>query len=298
MGKYQSYGRPRNPVGRILIPLLIYWGIEIVIQILTATAYITVHMNDLLKVYENEAMFQEFMQDAYKFLFRFSTEMTAAGALIMLPVCIYMIRKDERERQLFISGKRAGKAAAGKYTLLAGLGITAGIAVNNLLILSNLRLISQNYQSTSAALYSAPLAVQLAGLGIIVPVLEELLYRGVLYQRMKDMVAGKKAVVFSALLFGLVHGNLVQLVYAFLFGLLLCYVYDRYGSLKAPVILHCTANLVSVVMTETDGYKWIFQTPLRMGIITVACACLASVCFVAVKGMRVPEEQGENREQK
>ncbi|MFQ7310676.1 CPBP family intramembrane glutamic endopeptidase [Sellimonas sp.] len=290
MDNYQYYRRPFNPITRVLVPLLIYWGIGLLCQFIVTASYMVAHANELLAAYESEAKLQAFMEEAFRFIFRFSTETTAVGALIMLPICIYMIRKDKRMRAFSGIKENVWKGPAKIYPLTVGFGVTAGIVVNNLLILSNIRAISQSYQTTSEALYSAPLATQLICLGIIVPILEECLYRGVIYRRVRDMSSWKKAAVISSLIFGFVHANLVQAIYGFVFGLALCWLYEKQTTLKVPVLLHCTVNIVSVIMTATDGYLWIFKTPVRMGIITVACAALASGIFVLLKGIHSPEQ--------
>lgn len=286
MNEFQSYGRPRNPIARLIVPILIYWGISLTAQIIFTTAYITAHINELMAAYESQEKLQKFMEESIGFILRYSTEVTSAAALIMIPITIYMMRKDYKERQFLPAFQTQWKAPASKYIFAAGFGITAGIAFNNILILSNIRAISQSYQSTSDNLYAAPFVVELIGLGIIVPILEENLYRGVVYKRMCDITSKKRAMIFSAVMFAVLHGNIVQLLYSLFFGMMLCYIYEKFGSLKAAIITHCAANIASVILTETGAYRWIFQTPMRMGIITVLCACLASVCFVWIRGLQ------------
>lgn len=64
------------------------------------------------------------------------------------------------------------------------------------------------------------------------------------------MINVKAAVIVSALFFGAFHGNLVQFVYAFIIGLMLAYVYEKFKTIWAPVIFHIGANLISVLITE------------------------------------------------
>ena len=46
----------------------------------------------------------------------------------------------------------------------------------------------------------------------------------------------------------LYHFNLVQGIYAFVLGILLCYVYEKYETILAPVLLHISANLTALIM--------------------------------------------------
>ncbi|MBQ8568314.1 MAG: CPBP family intramembrane metalloprotease [Oscillospiraceae bacterium] len=83
------------------------------------------------------------------------------------------------------------------------------------------------------------------------PVLEELLFRGIVLESMKKYNE-RFAVVFSALIFGLMHGNIPQAVNGFVVGIVLGAVYVRSGSLVPPCIIHIFMNtltsLLSVMM--------------------------------------------------
>src|SRR5699024_12227782 len=122
-----------------------------------------------------------------------------------------------------------------------------------------------SYQTTSAGLYASPVIIEVIGLGVIVPVLEECLYRGVIFRRIRDMVDARKAILFSALIFAVVHGNIVQFLYAFVFGLLLSYAYETFKSIKEPVLLYCESNIGSVLLTDTNASDCIFLSTMRSG---------------------------------
>ncbi len=74
------------------------------------------------------------------------------------------------------------------------------------------------------------------------PVAEEIMFRGVVLHSLKKY--GKIfAVVISSLAFGLMHGNLYQLLFAFGIGLMLAYITLEY-SFKWAVVLHILNNLI------------------------------------------------------
>lgn len=77
---------------------------------------------------------------------------------------------------------------------------------------------------------------------ILGPVSEELLFRGLLLRLLKPY--GKQfAILVSALLFGLYHGNVVQIPFTFLVGIVLGYVTVEYSIIWA-MVLHIFNNLV------------------------------------------------------
>lgn len=87
--------------------------------------------------------------------------------------------------------------------------------------------------------------------GILAPVAEEMVFRGGILRCLLKAFEGKNhwfAIVFSALLFGLVHGNWAQGVNAFLLGLLLGWLYYRTDSVVPGIILHWVNNTIAYVL--------------------------------------------------
>lgn len=80
---------------------------------------------------------------------------------------------------------------------------------------------------------------------ILGPVLEELIYRGItLFYTRKFTRRFWLANIVQALAFATMHMNLVQGIYAFAMGLLMGWVYDRFHSLYATILLHIVFNLL------------------------------------------------------
>lgn len=88
---------------------------------------------------------------------------------------------------------------------------------------------------------------------IVAPISEELVFRQVIYKRLRGISPVWAAVLISALLFGLYHGNLVQGIYAFIMGCLLALVYEWTGSFVAPVLFHMIANHLSDITYEFES---------------------------------------------
>ena len=81
---------------------------------------------------------------------------------------------------------------------------------------------------------------------ILAPCIEEFIFRRLLIDRMRPY-GGRLAVVTSALMFGLFHGNLSQFFYAFALGLVFGYVYLKTGRLRCSVGLHMLINFLGSV---------------------------------------------------
>lgn len=89
---------------------------------------------------------------------------------------------------------------------------------------------------------------------IVAPVFEEYIFRKLLVDRLVQFGEGA-AVLMSALMFGLFHGNLNQFIYAFTLGLFLAFIYVKTRSIKYTVVLHMLVNLLGGVVST-----WIMRS--------------------------------------
>lgn len=90
-------------------------------------------------------------------------------------------------------------------------------------------------------------AANLVCVVFLAPVMEELVFRKLLCDRVRVYGEGV-AILVSALVFGLFHGNLYQFFYAFAVGALFAYVYLRTGRVLYTVLLHMSMNFVGGVL--------------------------------------------------
>lgn len=103
------------------------------------------------------------------------------------------------------------------------------------------------YDTTTSLAVSNGLFVDLMITGLLVPVAEEMIFRyGIL--RSMDKVNNKFAIVYQALIFGILHGNVIQGTYAFLLGLVFGLIYKRTNNLTNTILLHIGINMSSVIV--------------------------------------------------
>ncbi len=81
---------------------------------------------------------------------------------------------------------------------------------------------------------------------ICAPILEEIIFRKVLIERSVKYGEGV-AVFLSAFMFGMYHGNVNQLIYAFVLGLMFGFIYVKTGKLIYTIILHMVINFMGSV---------------------------------------------------
>lgn len=89
--------------------------------------------------------------------------------------------------------------------------------------------------------------------GMLVPIAEEMVFRGAILRTLLNLCGHRwrwGAIVLSALLFGLAHGNMAQLLNATLLGCLLGWLYYRSGSIAPGIVFHMVNNSVAVLLVR------------------------------------------------
>jgi membrane protease YdiL (CAAX protease family) len=94
---------------------------------------------------------------------------------------------------------------------------------------------------------------------IAAPLCEEIVFRGYFYPATKKFAGPWVAGICSALVFAAAHGSLAALLPLFIFGCLLAFIYEKTGSLWAPIAVHFCFNGATVSLQMIGRY---FHLPL------------------------------------
>ncbi|MBQ7065568.1 MAG: CPBP family intramembrane metalloprotease [Lachnospiraceae bacterium] len=89
--------------------------------------------------------------------------------------------------------------------------------------------------------------------GILGPANEEFVFRGVLYHGYRSSGRIIGATVLSAVLFGMMHLNFNQMVYAIVVGIIGVLLIECTGSILSSIIFHATINTTSVITAYAGG---------------------------------------------
>ncbi len=141
------------------------------------------------------------------------------------------------------------------------LAAASAVGMNGLLNVIELYRYSPTFQEISQIQFDTPIWLGILSYGILAPLGEEVVFRGVVYGQLKKVMKVPAAIVLSGLAFGLFHGNLVQAVYATVIGILLALVYELYGTLAAPMVFHSVANLFVYIVLDLTSFGDAFLTP-------------------------------------
>lgn len=141
------------------------------------------------------------------------------------------------------------------------LAIASSLAINIAFTQTHLIEKSETYNRVSDSQYGVVFLFGLFLYGIVSPLAEEVVFRGIIYHRMKKYYPVMAAVFLSALLFGLYHGNLVQGIYGFLMGSLIAYCYEKYHQFFYAFLFHAAANAVVYTVTSWPDLYGLVMRP-------------------------------------
>ncbi len=88
------------------------------------------------------------------------------------------------------------------------------------------------------------------------PVLEELLFRKIFYNYMRNYLSIPGAAFISSVFFAAMHFSLPHMPVLVFLGLIFQYSYIKSGSLTVPIILHATHNLIAMCMVAMIRSGW------------------------------------------
>lgn len=84
--------------------------------------------------------------------------------------------------------------------------------------------------------------------GLMGPIMEEYLFRGIIYNKLKLFNSEKISILLTAIIFSLLHGNVFNIINAFVLNYMLIFIYHKYQTLLAPIILHMSVNITIVLI--------------------------------------------------
>lgn len=281
-----------NPRDRMNSPIFKSWNVIYPIFIYFVATNLSMSLFTMLAVFLGADPEEQYMA------------LQTASVAVTIPFIAHYYQKDKNEPTVFwehmdieISRKSMAKRALNGILMFLA-GAAAGVTLNNLLILSGLEEVSQGYQQVNQKFFAGGILFELLGACLLTPFLEELLYRGVVYGRLCDMMIsdneektehGKKrervsrilAIMISALLFGVIHMNLVQFIYAGVLGILLAWFMEKAGHFYGAFLAHMGANLMAVLRVEMPAFSWMKPEDPQFITVTVVLAA-ASILLIAM----------------
>lgn len=135
------------------------------------------------------------------------------------------------------------------------------------------------YSALEDSIMSSGWLLQLIVVCVTGPIAEELLYRGLIYRRVRDYTGCAWAAVISGVIFGIAHGNLYQGVYAAIFGILMALIYEHFGTIWMAILGHVVNNLVATFLDPLISGMGAMGQTVYLASSAVAAILLGIVIF-------------------
>lgn len=140
-----------------------------------------------------------------------------------------------------------------------------------------------DYAESSQALMEGPFIMLFVANAIMAPLVEEILFRGLVLSRLKKAMPVWLALVLSSFFFGLMHGQILWVCYTFLVGLVLGLAALKTDSTLAPMFMHFAFNLFGTCMG--------FVVEEVSGMVCLMLAVAGGLCTMVAVAMLWPREK-------
>ncbi|MEE3419806.1 MAG: HAD hydrolase-like protein [Lachnospiraceae bacterium] len=235
-GQYGYSGQPRRKTGRARIVWHTIWPLAL-------AAIIEIAVGLLYGVFDS---FSGHTLDPNSADVTFL--LTGIMDACFLVVFALIFRQDEKKRRAMEQESALLKTRGFRW--LDGIFTVCGmLAVSFLgdLIVAGLTKEGDSYTEFSNQIAEEHIVIAILLIGVLGPIAEEFLFRGVFYRRLREATNIYVAVIVSAGAFGAFHGNLSQGVAAAVMGIALALIYEHYGTLKASITAHMAVNIFGVI---------------------------------------------------
>lgn len=255
-----------------------YFGIYLGTQFFVTYAYMFIVAIQLISKYAslnfdlgNPVILNRCLDEVTQHLLDATIPITILSGLLMIVVVylMFVIRKQKVTKVLYLR-KISGGTGISVAMMGFGFNLLLGILIN---LLPEAWL--ESYEEAADTAFTGEFWIIAIMVGIAAPVVEELVFRGLIYTRLKQGMPMVLAAVFSALWFGVMHGHPLWVAYASLLGLVMVWIFERTKSLFASMLFHFGYNLVAVIEMALPE-----RTPDWVGFVMLGAGVVFSVIGV------------------
>jgi len=253
---------------------LIYLGINFAVALCAMIAYTIFYMIGEMTASGDVPDISAALAAVQDFALVNAMALSLAAAVITLPILIVIFKSQNNKVDPRFKQKINAKGVM--IGVLGSIGLHFALAE----FMELTRIVEKyfpGYEAVSEAYTSGPfIFFVLYGL-ILAPVQEELLMRGIVMRRMWRYTNIWAAAVLSGALFGLLHGNLFQILYAFALSFFFALLYAKFKNIWVPVIAHITFNTGNIFQAVLNE----FLPPAGGRLyVLIPAVMIAAVCIV------------------
>lgn len=263
--KEDKWVRLWNMISPPALYMFIQMGVELAVALITI-------------IYENVKMYKTYgmINDAQAVTEKVQQMMEVNASYITVAsavmAVIFFVRMYLKERNSFL---KENNKEINTFVMIA-FGVMLSMAAGSILSAMNIDNIYGSYEKTSSLLLNGNIVYRLFALGVITPAAEEIIFRGLVFNRVKKQYGSLYGIVVSSVMFGVFHFNLVQGLYAFIIGMAFAYCYELTGDLKVPVYMHMSINVLTV-LSDYYGLNSITDGNTVFKVVLTLMECIISV---------------------
>lgn len=181
------------------------------------------------------------------------------------------------------------------FGLIAAVGVCMLSNIINSYVLTFFSEIGLSVPDAPQTMVNTPasLAINLFAIAVLPALLEEMIYRGYILRTLRPY-GNWFAVIISSLLFSLMHGNLRQIPFAFIVGLVLGLLYVVTDNIWLPIAVHFTNNAISVLMeyfgfSLPEEYVGVFYALVIYGLVFVGIVAAVVLFSMYKRNVAIPK---------
>lgn len=232
--------KPRG-VMYALAPLFIFYAVNLAVS--------TIFLFILSRYMGVDMSSAESLDAAMEYSLQYAYELETAMCLCITAVLLPGFLKNERKEHDLLYENRLSF----KDVLCSALyGVALYLTVDVLLVMVGgfvdiSEMIEESEEAVSPV-FTGTLLMDMLLLGVISPVSEEIMVRGVMFNRLRSFMDENDAVMLTAILFGVMHlGSVLQMFYTFLMGYVITKAYSKYENILVPILMHAFFNLSNFI---------------------------------------------------
>ena len=139
------------------------------------------------------------------------------------------------------------------------------------------------------------LFVNILLVGFLPAICEEIIFRGMIFKGLRRTFSPLVACAITALLFALMHQNIIQFVYPLVLGFALCLVMEKTNNLLYTMLIHLFNNITTIVvdfLIRKGILNWSFAgMPWWAYIISIMVAAVVVLIFVLIYKFVISKEK-------
>lgn len=267
-------------VWRIVYPMLLHFAVVNITAVLVLAGYL------MIRILTGDAPY-----DAFETIQSEMLILTGLGDAILIPIAWMFYREDEKKRLSKGFRERILVHNTFEISEIVSVAIMViGISCLMNLLIALIPIDDVEYQEIAEEMFNNNgIVIQLVVIGILAPVSEELIFRGLIFRRSRDYVGFMWAAVCSGLFFGIYHGNLTQGIFAFFMGMLFAAIYEHFGTLWAPIVAHMANNIFATLENNLLDKIDVPDIAYFIFVIVIGAAGIALMYRILAGGKRVNE---------